>query len=1256
MKTPKHTPVTPINPDFTRKPLAYWVSSLALVSCLSAAQTIAQEAAPTTAAPVTADEIQVVDVIGTRQAEENAINRKKKAKTAMDSIVAEDVGKMPDANVGEAISRIAGVSLERGDSGEGVGISIRGQGPDLTRVEIDGQAMMSGGGASSGMNGTLADIGKNSNGTATGDGPSGRGQGMRDLPADLIKSVDVIKGSTADMNEGSLGGGVQIKTRNALDFKKRYSSIKLQGTQGSINTEVSPAYTVVFADQFMDGRLGVLVNASGSTITNEGHVASNTDNGRGYNHFVDLDNSAEKTFSYNPSTLSTTAFTADGKDYASTPLYSAPLTAGGTMAFETPQSFLTKAGAAATKEDCYTQFPALTATQTGTIATASQAAARGQRSNELISCLNQWNDWTPQNLRYQVKRDYEDRKNIDLRVDFKITDDFIVYAKGSHSEREILNTFETYTLGGLASINPNPTTQITGTGPGVYPPGYVGAAFTTTAGVISAVPNSGYYTNPNNITWTNATQTNGIAGIKNSVINFIPGSVGVDANHHVTNYSFTNGQATTDQVDSDQHTDIDYLQLGGTYEKDNLTAEFMVGDARSVFTRNDMRVSWSTLYGAGEAHVIPGGMWKVTPAEGNNFDQANPALYTALKPAASATAAQFTNAIGFNQQQPRLAETEEITGKVDVTYKFEDSIPFITQVKAGLNYREVDMAGWGNGGGTLSSAVGAVGAPNYQPAISLGTNNARGSIVGCENTAGSLGTGGVPCAYGYATQAIQSRDVVRTVSQAELTEMVTKSMKAPSATFFNGMSGRGDNFIDGWNQIDVKEFYRLAGASGHFSLDCIKECLASDGKTYKQPVNRSLEETLAGYVMADFEYKELPMDMELTGNLGVRVVETNATASGYAGFRAIILNELYDENVPATQVNGVGLTDITIFQNVSMEDTTRHVLPSFNLGLWTIPDELVVRYSYGKTIARPSIAQLIPSGQCTYDSKNLGLESEDGNPLDMGCGLFGNPKLEAYQNTNQNLSLEWYPAKGQMLSVAVFNSKGEIGGGVKRGFTDSKIFAGSSLDDPLTGDPLSDVEFAGTTWQNGPGYNNTGYELSSKSAFTFLPWKFKYTGIDLNFTTMDYSIAGKGQAYDTLSGDKLPPVGLVPESYNIALWYDDGRVNARLTYQHKDKIFLGMSRGAANGNYPLAGGLEDWVGFPYNPGTPRFANAAGFIDAKVTYKIGKQLEVFLEGRNLGKAANIISSGGYNDFADGTENVEEYRYFGRKLTAGLNYKF
>jgi outer membrane receptor for ferrienterochelin and colicin len=87
-------------------------------------------------------------------------NAKRRAATAVDSIAAEDVGKFPDQNVNEAISRIAGVALDRGDSGEGQGISVRGNGMETTRVDIDGMTVLN-------TNGALA------NGVNAGGGPRG---------------------------------------------------------------------------------------------------------------------------------------------------------------------------------------------------------------------------------------------------------------------------------------------------------------------------------------------------------------------------------------------------------------------------------------------------------------------------------------------------------------------------------------------------------------------------------------------------------------------------------------------------------------------------------------------------------------------------------------------------------------------------------------------------------------------------------------------------------------------------------------------------------------------------------------------------------------------------------------------------------------------------------------------------------------------------------------------------------------------------
>src|SRR6187399_2875660 len=189
-----------------------------------------------TATPATASaastELEEVVVIGTRAAQQASIDRKKNAATAVDSISAEDVGKFPDQNVNEAISRVAGVALDRGDNGEGQGISIRGNGPEQTRVEIDGMSVL------------------NTNGSLSGPisaTSGGRAADLRELPAAIIKSIDVFKGTTAAMTEGSLGGTVRIETRTGLEFDKPFLQFSTDGQRNSITDELTPSGMATFA-------------------------------------------------------------------------------------------------------------------------------------------------------------------------------------------------------------------------------------------------------------------------------------------------------------------------------------------------------------------------------------------------------------------------------------------------------------------------------------------------------------------------------------------------------------------------------------------------------------------------------------------------------------------------------------------------------------------------------------------------------------------------------------------------------------------------------------------------------------------------------------------------------------------------------------------------------------------------------------------------------------------------------------------------
>ena len=350
-----------------------------------------------------------VIVVGARASQQSSIDRKKRATTPTDSIVADDVGSFPDRSINEAISRVAGTALNRNAFGEGEGVTIRGAGMDQTRIELDGIGVQS------------------TYGLALGNS---RAADMRELPSDLIKSVDIVKGSTADMTEGSLSGAVKIQTRTGLDFKKPYLSLRVGTEMNSVTEKWTPDYNLVASRKFLDGRLGVIFNGSYRAVENVSHTQENAgSNGNdGLATLWDWDNSAEKTYSFNPALA--------GGDLADVAFANST---------ETPRTLLAKSGAANTKADCLAAFPFLT---------GATDAQKTQRLNEQYTCLNQWNDLAPANMRSFMNSQTDKRNSLDLRVDYRITDNFTVFAKVNRSERLTNDQNRSRTLGNPI-INPS---------------------------------------------------------------------------------------------------------------------------------------------------------------------------------------------------------------------------------------------------------------------------------------------------------------------------------------------------------------------------------------------------------------------------------------------------------------------------------------------------------------------------------------------------------------------------------------------------------------------------------------------------------------------------------------------------------------------------------------------------------------------------------------------------------------------------------
>ncbi len=1223
--------------------------SLAIASLAASNAALAQEAQAQKQEQLDTDgKVTQVKVVATRASQQSSIERKKNAATAIDSIVAEDVGSLPDRNVGEAISRMSGIALDRGDFGEGVSVAVRGNGPDLTRVELDGQGVQSAGG------------------TDQAGGGSGRGTEFRQLSADLIKSVDVVKGSTADMTEGSLGGGIRIQTRSGLDFKKPFASLRLGASQSSLNKKWEPDANLILSDKFMNGRLGLLANASSTTLANEAHSVQPSNAARaGYSRLADFDNSPEKTFTFNPGTMNQ----ADANTRA--PMLQSPLMAGGVFNSATPLEVLTRSAAAKTKADCYAAFPTLSPAESASIVSANRGAAQAQRINELTTCLNQWSDYTPSNIRSFVKREEDKRQNLDLRADFKVSDNLTVYAKGSYNRRYNDMHQLTYTLG---NVRVNPTGANA-----VYSPTYNGPAFVDnlTAGTRIPAPGSGYYLYDSPSMASN-TYLNG------SVANIVPGSIVSDASHHLTKFTISDAGAVTDQTSEYAKTISKYLQLGGSYKNGGLSAEFFAGLARSDFEREQKRVSFSNYYGPVTMSVLPNGLWGYELPAGSSFDQSNPNQYTQAypgaatgavrtsptntRPAPAYTAAQqpLLTQQSSTYYNPRLMESEERTAKLDLTYRTPDRIPFFTRFKSGFNLRDNIRRSWdpnsGNSGGfTVKDAVGAFGTPGYVPAVMLPTPIIRSTFSGCQDTPGSLGVGGNACQFGFVPSADPRHGLNghTTLTLAQYQAMLAQALrgKATETGFFSGAKDRPAELLQNWTELDVNKIFALVNTP-NMNFDCVKECVASDGKVYQQPYQYLKERTTAFYIMGDFKLdhipfteRALPFGWELEGNAGYRYVRNKVSGTGMMTLSSVaIIPGVYDPLRPSAPG---GTIESAVSMPVAIDETSNDHLPSLNLALWMVPDQFVVRYSGAKTVARPPINYLLPSGNCKYDET---LADRDPNATQRCSGTIGNPALQAQTNFNQNLSFEWYPNRDTMFSLAAFKQDGKIGPAISQGVTALPLAGGGSLVDPVTGVALGDIDFDYSVWQNGAATSRKGFEFGTKTAFTFLPWFLRYTGFDANYSKLR-SATSSENVVDLLTGTPLPVARESAYSYNAALWYDDGRLSARVALQAVASYFNCLAGCGSQDayNYPAAGVTSGMVRFPYNPGSPNFKDATRFIDAKISYRVKPNIEVFVEGRNLGNATTSSSQQNYAAFSNGTPNLLDYAYAGRRIMVGVNFR-
>lgn len=174
-------------------------------------------------------------ILGDRlKGQAKALNRQRALPNITNIVAADQIGRFPDANIGDAMKRIPGITMQ-GDQGEARNIIVRGLAPQLNSITINGDRIPS----------------------AEGDN---RNIQMDLIPSDMVQAIEVNKAVTPDMDGDAIGGSVNLVTRKAPDALR----LSVTGASGLNLLSNKPIWTgaIVVGDRVANDKLGFILTAS----------------------------------------------------------------------------------------------------------------------------------------------------------------------------------------------------------------------------------------------------------------------------------------------------------------------------------------------------------------------------------------------------------------------------------------------------------------------------------------------------------------------------------------------------------------------------------------------------------------------------------------------------------------------------------------------------------------------------------------------------------------------------------------------------------------------------------------------------------------------------------------------------------------------------------------------------------------------------------------------------------------------------------
>lgn len=447
-----------------------------------------------------------------------------------------------------------------------------------------------------------------------------------------------------------------------------------------------------------------------------------------------------------------------------------------------------------------------------------------------------------------------------------------------------------------------------------------------------------------------------------------------------------------------------------------------------------------------------------------------------------------------------------------------------------------------------------------------------------------------------------------------------------------------ESYIDPISFTELNEKGMIVGISDFVGTTGLGEMYFVDPKAMKDPIawheeiygTNVLVEDAANIYRVEEEvtsaYFQLNLDGEIggfhyTGNIGARYIETEFD---------IIQSDALVGNV--AEFNGQEyLIGPGILQPVGVQTNTMNrysdFLPAVNIAV-DLTEEQILRFSYTETMSTHN-TDALGGGLTVNRVKTCDLTTSTGETIFCATGgsQSGNPKLEPFRNNNAEMSYEWYFSETGMFNVGAFIVKGNTETRSvlvpRDDVTDSDgVVRGYDID-TNTNTGVVPIQTSQNFAVSGE-WSDPGFEIGYQQGLDFLPGNWSGFGVTANYT---YSPSDSSST--DYFGNSLPGTGNSKHQSNLALWYENDGLQARVAHNYRSEMYQALK-------------TEGLYQFAY------YTNATNYIDASVSYELNDSVTFSLQGTNLTEEVQ-------ENYHQWSSHIDGRVYAERRITFGVQVK-